>query len=64
MSNEKTEFVIKGIPSELTVDNGNSYQTKDVLRGDYKSPEEREAVRKKKELDNNDAFIDKSDKEV
>ena len=53
MSYEKTKFDKKSIPSELTVDNGNSYQTKDVLRGDYKSPEEREAVRKKKELDNN-----------
>ena len=53
MSYEKTKFDKKSIPSELTVDNGNSYQPKDVLRGDYKSPEEREAVRKKKELDNN-----------
>jgi hypothetical protein len=63
MSNEKTEFVIKGIPGELTVDNGNGYQTKDVLRGDNKSSKEREAVRTKKELDNNDAFIGKTDKE-
>ena len=63
MSNEKTEFVIKGIPSEVTVDNGNGYQTKDVIRGDYKSPKEIEALRKKKELANNDEFIEKTDKE-
>lgn len=53
MTNEKTEFKCKGIPSELITDNGNSYLSKDVFRGDYKGPEERKAVRAKTELDNN-----------
>ena len=53
MSNEKIEFVSKGTLSELIFDNGNSYLSKDVFRGVYKGPEERMAVRKKKELDNN-----------
>jgi hypothetical protein len=57
MSNKKTEFDNKGIPSELIFDNGNSYLSKDVFRGDYKGPEERMAVRKKKQLDNTDKQV-------
>jgi hypothetical protein len=52
MSNKKTEFVSKGTPSELIFDNGNSYLSKDVFRGDYKGPEERMGVRKKMDKDN------------
>ena len=63
MSNKKTEFESKSIPRELIFDNDNSYQAKDVFRGDYKSSQEREVVRKKKERANNDAFIGKVDKE-
>ena len=47
MTNEKTEFESKGVPSELITDNGNAYQSKGILRGHYKGPEERKAVRKK-----------------
>ncbi|MFT5294153.1 MAG: hypothetical protein ACI9YH_000159 [Colwellia sp.] len=36
MTNEKTEFKCKGIPSELITDNGNGYQNKQVVRGDSK----------------------------
>jgi hypothetical protein len=37
MSNKKTEFDNKGIPSNLISDNGDNYQTKDVFRGDHKN---------------------------
>jgi hypothetical protein len=57
MSNEKTEFDNKGIPSNLISDNGDSYQTKDVFRGDYKGPEERKAVSAKRDLIKNDASV-------
>ncbi len=59
MSNDKTEFDKTGIPSELVSDNGNSYQTAEVFRGDYKSSKEKNAV---KEL-NNDEFLGKTEKE-
>lgn len=44
MTDEKPEFNVKGIPKELTIDNGPSFP---FLRGDYKSKEERVAVREK-----------------
>lgn len=44
MSNEKSKFDNKGTPSKLIFDNGKSYLSKDVFRGDYKGPEERKAV--------------------
>jgi hypothetical protein len=50
MSNKKTEFDNKGISSKFISDNGNSYLSKYVFRGDYKGPEERKAVRAKSYL--------------
>jgi len=41
MTNEKTEFESKGVPSELITDNGNGYQNKQVVRGDSKDLVER-----------------------
>ena len=41
MTNEKDEFNSKGVPSELIFDNGKSYQTKDLFRGDSKDLVER-----------------------
>jgi hypothetical protein len=36
MSNKKTEFDNKGISNKLIIDSGNSYQNKNVFRGDNK----------------------------
>lgn len=44
MTDEKSEFNVKGIPKELTIDNGPSFP---FLRGDYKSKEEQDAAQKK-----------------
>jgi hypothetical protein len=41
MTNEKTEFECKGIPSELITDNSNGYQNKQIVRGDSKDLVER-----------------------
>lgn len=41
MSNEKTEFDSKGLPKELIIDSGNSYQNKALFRADYKGLVER-----------------------
>lgn len=41
MTNKKTEFESKGVPSELITDNGSGYQNKQVVRGDSKDLVER-----------------------
>ncbi|MFT6834185.1 MAG: hypothetical protein ACJA0H_000212 [Francisellaceae bacterium] len=47
----------------MIFDSGNSYQKKEVFRGDYKRPEEIKAVREKKKLEKNDAPIEEPDKQ-
>lgn len=51
MSNENDEFKCKGVPRELIVDNGKSYQTKDLFRGDSKDLVERNFQKTKKIID-------------
>ena len=51
MTNEKPEFEIKGTPSELIFDNGNSYQTKDIFCGDSKGLVERNFQKTKRIID-------------
>ncbi|OZB91989.1 hypothetical protein BBP29_08435 [Alteromonas macleodii] len=41
MTDEKPEFNVKGIPKELTIDNGPSF-----LRADYKSKDEQNTAQK------------------
>jgi len=41
MTDEKPVFNVKGIPKELTIDNGPSF-----LRADYKSKDEQDAAQK------------------
>jgi hypothetical protein len=41
MTNDKTEFECKGVPSELITDNGNGYQNKKRGHSDHKDLVER-----------------------
>lgn len=53
MTDKKPEFNVKGIPKELTIDNGPSF-----LRANYKSKYEQDAAQKKQlELARNSSYI-------